>query len=822
MDGIGREFRHAARRLMRSPTFTLAAVLTLALAIGANASIFAVVQRVVLNPLPYPDSDRLIALDYGMPARNLPSGMSTMTWQLYHQLADEARTLDGVAVYNTGRVTLTGNGEPERIQVSHATPSLSKVLRATPALGRWFTDQEGVPGSAPVVVLSNGLWVRRFGSDRGVLGRSVTLDGVPTTIVGVMPAAFAFPVTPRIDVWMAAQSTRATASFLFQVAGVARLREAVTIANARAELTGLIADLARVSPNQRGIVSTATPLQDSIVGRVAGTLWILLASVALVLLIACANVANLFLVRSEARQREIAVRRALGAGRRGIAEYFLAESTLLGLAGGVMGLALAWGAVQLLVTLGPANLPRLGEVRLDGVVLAFTLALSLLTAVMFGAIPLLRVSPLAVSLHENGRGNTASRGRYRSRHVLMAGQVALALVLLVFSGLMVRSFQKLRALDPGFDATSALTFSIGLPHSDYPTRRASVAAHQAVLDRLSTLPGVTAVSASTCLPLAGWCFGNGLLVEGHADDPFTARPFVAFRAVAAGYFQTMGMRLVRGRGLDRGDVERKEPNIVVNKAFADIFFPRADPIGQRVKSSTLPTSSLPAPDWLTIVGVVSTTPANALGEPAPVAQLYMPMSIAGGPEIPVPALIGPDVAVMNFVVRSATPPSDLVAPVTNAVRESDANLALAQVRTLQSILDSAAEQMAFTMVLIAIAAFVALTLGVIGIYGAMSYIVSQRTGEIGVRLALGAEPGTIVGTIVRQGGLVALAGITVGLAAAWAGSRLIASLLYGVSPRDPGIFATTTIFLLGIALLACWLPARRAARLSPLEALRTD
>jgi predicted permease len=822
MDSIGREIRHATRRLIHSPTFTLAAVSTLALAIGANAAIFAVVQRVILNPLPYPDSDRLIALDYGIPARNVSSGLTAMSWQLYHQLADHARTLDGVAVYNTAQVTLTGNGDPERIQVARATPSLATVLRVQPARGRWFSDQEGQLGASPVAVLSHGLWVRRYRSDPVVLGQPVTIDGVPTTIVGVMPASFAFPATPRTDVWMAAQSSRAGASFLFQVSGVARLRDGAMIPNVRAELTGLIADLGRAAPNQRGIVSTALPLQDSIVGRVAGTLWVLLGSVALVLLVACANVANLVLVRSEARQREIAVRRALGAGRRGVAGYFLAEGTLLAITGGLLGLAVAWGAVRLLVAWGPTNLPRLAEVRVDGVVLLFTVAVSLVAGVMFGVIPLLRVGPLTASLHEQGRGNTATRGRFHARHVLMGGQIALALVLLVASGLMVRSFQNLRALDPGFDPSAALTFSIGLPTEEYPTRRDGVAVHHAILDRLSTLPGVTAVSASTCLPLSGNCFGNGLAVESRPGEPFTARPFVFFRAVAGGYLEAMGVRLLSGRSLDRGDVERGEPNIVVNKAFADAYFPNADPIGQRVKSSTPPTLSIRGPDWLTIVGVVANTPTNALAEPTPVPQLYMPMSIAGGPEIPAQVLIGPSVAVMSFVVRSATPPSDLVATVTHAVREIDANLALAQVRTLQGLVDSASEQMAFTMVLIAIAAIVALMLGVIGIYGVMSYIVSQRTGEIGVRLALGAAPGSIAGMIVRQGGLVALAGATVGLVGAWAGGRLIASLLYGVSPRDMSIFISTTVLLLSVTLLACWLPARRAARLSPIEALRTD
>jgi putative ABC transport system permease protein len=819
MDVMAREIRHAGRRLARSPAFTLAAVLTLALAIGANASIFAVVQRVVLNPLPFGDSNRLIALDYGVPGRNLPSGINFMTWQLYYQFVDHARTLDGVAVYDTSEVTLTGAGNPERVRVSHGTPSLLSVLRVQPALGRWFTEKEGVPGSQ-VAVLSHGLWVRRYGRDPGILGQSVTLNGVPAKVIGVMPTSFAFP-DPLIDVWMAAQSTRATASFLFIVSGVARLRDGATIANARAELTGLIADLSRVSPNQSGLVSTAMPLQDAIVGNVAGALWILLASVGLVLLVACANVANLFLVRSEARQREVAVRRPLGAGRGGIAAYFLAESALLSIAGGAVGLVLAWGAVQLLVVFGPTNLPRLEEVRLDGVVLAFTVGLSLVTGMGFGAIPLLRIAPLPLSLHEHGRGNTASRGRYRARHWLMAGQVALALVLVVSSGLMVRSFQKLRAVDPGFNATSALTFRIGLPNHEYSTRRAAVAAHHAILDRLSIVPGVTAVSASTCLPLAGTCFGNSVVVEGRVVDKNTFTPLAWFRAVAGGYFQAIGIRLLRGRLIDRGDVERNEPNVVVNHAFVDAAFPNQDPIGQRVKSSTPPTSSLGAPPWLTIVGVVSNTSTTALAEATPASQLYMPMSMAGGPDIPAETLLGPDVSSISYVVRSATPPSALVAAVRSAIADIDPNLAMAQVRTLQEILDRASEQMGFTMVLLAIAATVALLLGVVGIYGVMSYVVSQRTGEIGVRLALGAEPASVAGMIVRQGGFVALAGRAAGHVTAVASSRLIASLLYGVSPRDPGVFAIATLTLLAVALLA-WLPARRAARLSPVEALRTE
>jgi putative ABC transport system permease protein len=830
MDGIAQEIRQAARRLVRTPVFTLAAVLTLALAIGANVSIFAVVQRVVLNSLPYPDSDRLIELDHRVPRMATPS-FAAMPLGLYYQYVDRARTLDAVAAYWGDELTLTGDGEPERIRVVRATTSLASVLRVRPAQGRWFTEKESAPGAPRVAVLSHGLWMRRYGGDPGILGRSLTLSGVRTEVVGVMPASYAFP-DPRVGAWIADQVSRTTGFGLFTHIAVARLRDGATVADARTEMNGLIADLPQTYPSsplavslaEEKMRSMAVTLKEATVGSVARALWILFASVGVVLLVACANVANLFLVRSDARQREVAVRRALGAGRLGIARYFLTESVLLSIAGGVIGLTLASGAIRLLVAFGPATLPRLREIRLDGVALAFTVTLSLLAGLTFGAIPVLRGAPLAASLHESGRGSTASRGRHRARHLLMAGQIALALMLLVSSGLMVRSFQKLRAMDPGFDAASALTFRVGLPDREYPSRGAAVAAHHAMLDRLSTLPGVTAVSASTCLPLGGLCFGNTLRVEGRPLRQDEPRPVVTFRAVAGGYVEAMGMRLLRGRGINRGDVERNEHNVVVDQGLVDAFFPNRDPIGQRVASNRPPSQTGQPPNlpWLTIVGVVSNTPLAALPEANPMPTLYMPMSIAGGPDIPATALVGPNVAAMSYVVRSATPPLDLLPSVRRAIDAVDASLAVADVRTLQDTLDRASAQMAFTMVLLAIAAGVALMLGVIGIYSVMSYIVSLRTGEIGVRLALGAEPGSVARMIVRQGGVVVIAGLTVGLAAAFAGSRLIESLLYDVSPRDPGTFAATTLTLMGVALLACWLPARRAARLSPLEALRTE
>jgi predicted permease len=823
MNGLGREIRQAARRLRRAPSFTLTAMMTLALAIGANAAIFAVVQRVVLNPLPYPDSDRLIVLDHGARGLNMAAGIPVAPG-LYYQYADRARTLESVALYRTEELTLTGIGDPARIHASRVTTSLASVLRVSPVRGRWFSEAEGAPGAAPVALLSHGFWMRRYGGDPGIVGQAVRLDGVATEIVGVMPPSYAFP-DPYVDVWRPEQIKRPMAFGIFGYFGVARLREGVTLAAARTDLDAAIADLPRVYPDYAAgvgynlhLTSSAITLKESIVGRVARALWILLASVGLVLLVACANVANLFLIRSEARQREVAVRLALGAGGRGIARYFLTESLLLSIAGGALGLALAWGAVRLLVDFGPANLPRLTEVRLDGASLAFTGALALVVALLFGAIPLLRGGALAVSLHEGGRGNTASRGRHRARRLLMAGQISLALVLLVSSGLMVRSFQKLRAIDPGFNASSALTFRLGLPSREYPDRRTGVAAHHAVIDQLSALPGVTAVSASTCLPLTeeGLCYGNALFVQGRPLPAGSLPPMVAFRAVAGGYVETMGIRLLRGRAIERDDVERGEPIVVISEALANVYFPNEDAIGRRVASSS------PHPVWMTIVGIVANTPMAALAEANSTPVLYLPMSITSGPGIPDSALLGPDMTEMSYVVRSATPPAALAPSVRRAVSAVNTNLAVVQVRTLQDIMDAASAQMAFTMVLLAIAASVALMLGAIGIYGAMSYIVSQRTAEIGVRLALGAEPGSVARMVVLQGGLVALVGLVVGLAAALASGTLIESLLYDVSAHDPIVFTGTSFALLLVSVFACWLPARRAARMNPVTALRAD
>jgi putative ABC transport system permease protein len=822
-----RELVFAARRLRRSPAFTAASVLTLALAIGANAAIFAVVEHVVLNPLPYPASDRLIEVDHGSQRLNVPDGFG-ITSGLYFQYSERSHTLQDIAIYQPDHITMTGEGDPERLRLVRATPSLLWVLRVQPALGRWLNEAEGQPGAEPVAILSHRLWTRRYGRDPNVLGRSVLLDGIPTRIVGVMPGSFAFP-DENVDLWIPAQVTRTMGFGLWSYQCVARLREGVTITDVRRELPALIADVPRAFPGDAGaagnvdtrLIAVVTPLKERIVGGVERALWILLAAAGLVLLIACANVANLFLVRSDVRQREIAIRRALGAGRLGITRFVLAESVLLSAAGGLCGAAIAWGAVALLVRFGPATLPRLNEIRIDGVAVAYAATLTALTGLVFGMLPVYRRGSTAAALQEAGRMSTAGRSRAGVRQLLMGAQVALSLVLIIAAGLMVRTFQNLRAVDPGFEPASALTFSIGLSDREYPHREQAVAVHQRILDALAGLPGVRSASASTCLPLAGGCYGNTVRVRGRVLPPGAVPPVALFRAVAAEYFETMGMRIVRGRGLNRQDVERHRPIVVVDQAFVDEFFPNENPLGKYIASNRPPErpGEQPVLEWLEIVGVTSRTPLFTLVDSRSFPQLYMPMSIAS-PETTTPSLAGPNLAVMHYVVRSAAPIAGLLPSVRRAVSTVDAGLALAQVRSLQSILDEASAQTAFTMALLAVAAMVALSLGVVGIYGMTSYLVTQRTPEIGVRVALGAEPHSVARMIVKQGGAVALAGIAVGLAAAFLGSRLIESLLYGIDARDPAVFIVAAIGLFGVALMACWLPARRAAHLDPIAALR--
>ena len=703
LESIWTETVFAARRLARAPAFTMTAVITLALAIAANVSIFAVIDRVILNPLPYPESGQLVELDHGAERLNVPNGFGLATG-LYFHYAERSRAIESLAIYRSDDATLSGDGDPERIQVGRTTSSLASVLGVQPTLGRWFSADDDVPGAAPVAVLSHGLWNRRYAADPAVLGRLVVLNGTPTQVIGILPSSFGFLDARAIafrtagnDIWIPARITRSMGFGTFGWAGVARLRDGVAVAEARKELTALVPDLIQAFPGdpyalgnvEANLIVIIRTLHDALVGGVTRALWTLLAAAGLVLLVACTNIANLFLVRTDVRLQEISIRRALGAGRAGIVRYFMAESVLLATAGGLAGISLAAAAVGLLVRFGPSTLPRLTEIRLSGAAVAYTLVLSAIAAVAFGLIAISRGQGRLTSTPGTSRGNTITRSRHRTRRLLMGGQVATALLLLVAAGLMVRSFQRLRALDPGFNPTAALTFSIGLPDREYVNRDAAVTAHRAILDRLSTLPGVTAVSASTCLPLTGGCYGNTVVMRGRERPEGTLPPPALFRAIADGYFEAMGMRLVQGRGINRDDIDRRRPVIVIDETLAERFFPGENPIGQHIASNRAPERPDQPPDltWLEIIGVVVKTPVFGLVDSNPRPQFYMPMSIAGGPHVPYSALIGPDISVMSYVVRSTIAPTTLLGPVRRAVDTVDPNLAIAEVRTLQDTLE---------------------------------------------------------------------------------------------------------------------------------------
>jgi putative ABC transport system permease protein len=837
MRSYARELRQALNRLARTPTFAIAATLTLALAVGANATIFALLHRVVLNPLPYPDSDRLLEVDHASTVLNVPNGIG-MTSGLFYQYS-RARTIERLAIYRGGAATMVAGGQPDRVQTVRATAGLQPVLGVPPRIGRWFTEAESAPGGPEVAVISYGLWVRRFGGDPGVVNRVVRLDGIATQVIGVMPATFAFP-NPETEAWMPARISPAMGFGLpYGYQGVGRLRASATVEGARAELDNLIADLPRVYPDDAAVIantrgglrSVAVTLKQATIGSAPRALWVLLGAMTLLLLLACANIANLMLVRADARGREVAVRRALGARVGDLARLFVSESSLLAAASAAAGLFLAWTALRALVAVGPAMLPRLHEVQLDGTIAAFTIVLSVVTAMVLGGVPAWRAVVSDVDRLDSGRGYTASRRQQRTRQLLMAGQIALALILLVSGGLMLRSYERLRARPLGFDPSSALTFRVGLPERDYPTRAAVAVAHRAILDRLAREPGVQAVSASTGVPLSDSCFGNSILVRGESLADRRLIPIGRLCAVSEDYVRSMRMQLLQGRNLQRDDVERGRTNVLVNQAFVDSVLHGEEPIGRQFRSNAPPAASARrvdgalewegAPPWLTIVGVVANTPFMTLTE-TPAAIVYMPMSIAGGPDIPNVAMLGPSIGAMTYVVRSTIDAGALAPSVQRAVQSVDRSLAVARPQTLQAIVDAGSAQMAFTMALLLIAGAVALAIGVIGIYGVVAYAVSERRREIGVRLALGAAPRDVVAMIVRHGAAVTVVGAIAGLIGAAATSRVLASLLFDVSPRDPAVFAAVTGALVVVGVIACWLPARSAASISPSEALRAD
>jgi predicted permease len=814
------QIRYVARKLLRSPGFTTVSVLTLAVGIGANTAIFSVVNGVLLRPLPYPNAEELVGLWHSAPGIGFPEfNQSETTYTLYKELN---RTFVDIALVDGRTFNLTDGGDPIRVSSASITSSLFRVLAVGPVRGRAFNEEDDQLGAPLVVMLSDELWRGRFGSDPNILGRTLDLNGRTYEVTGIMPPGFAYP-DEETQLWIPHRIDPADLGEVsFSYDAIGRLNPGVTLDQAAADLNRMLVQLPERYPGdltaglmeQAQLAAHVNPMHEDVVGDIQQVLWILLGTVSFVLLIACANVANLFLVRAEARQKEVAVRTALGAGRGDLVRYFLTESILLALVGGIVGVGLAYAGIQGLIALGPENIPRLDQVGLHGTVLAFTGVISVAAGLLFGAVPILRyTSPnLVTSLKEGGRGGSSGRETHRARNLLVISQVALALVLLVGSGLMARSFWALRDVDPGFDTEGILTLRLSLPAAEYPDAQSAAAFYQQLLQNIRALPGVQAAGANTNLPMTDGQNNSGLLLEDFPLQQDEMPPIIRVNFTATGYFEALGIPLREGRTFERRDHEERSGAVVVSAGFAERFWPGQSALGKRVAPGLGDGGDT---RWYTIVGVVGDVRDDGMAGNAPEMAYYPTVALPGGDG-------GWIRRTMSLAIRASVEPTSLTASVRQAVWALNPRLPLANIETTGDIVSGSMARTAFTMLLLGIAAGVALLLGTVGIYGVISYIVSQRTREIGVRMALGAKQGDVSRMVVRQGVVISSAGVAVGLMAAFGLTRLMAALLFGVSATDPVTFAGVAALLFGVSALASYVPARRAAGVNPVEALHYE
>jgi predicted permease len=804
IEGAWRDLRQAMHVLYRRPGFTAIAALTLALGIGATTAIFSVVYGVLLKPLPFEEPERLVGLYHRGPGVNVPvmnQGPAT-----YFTYIDNQRAFEAIGAWARDEVSITGRGEPERVKALAVTNGTLPLLGIRPILGRLFHAEDDKRGSPVCVILTYAYWQRRFGA-HDVLGQSIEIDGELAEIVGVLPASFRFlRADPAVLLPLRLERARATGvSFGFQA--LARLKPGVDLSAANADVARMIPLVNRIpgyaalrlEPNVR-------PLSQDLIGNTARILWILLGTVGIVLLIACVNVANLFLVRAEGRQQELAIRAALGAGRGRIARELLAESLLLGLAGGVAGLLFALACISLLRRLAPATLPRLEEIGIDPAVLLFALAISLLTGLLFGCIPILKPgTPALAALKEGGRSASDAPAPQRTRNTLVIAEVAMALVLLILSGLMVRTFVAMQQVEPGFArAGEVQTFRIEVPETLAASAERMARLHEEIAQRLRQTPGVVSVGLASSITMDGEDNGNPLRME-HVDVPEgRIPPLRRFKSVAPGYFETMGNRLIAGRAITWTDIYQERRVVVISETLAREYWKNpADALGKRVRAYR--------PTWYEIVGVSGNERDDGLSRP-PAAIVYWPLLN--------------DVYLrrnMAYAVRSArVGAAGFLRELQQAVWSVNSTLPMANVLTLDEIQADSMAQTSFAMVMLAIAASVALLLGLAGIYGVIAYIAAQRTREIGIRIALGAQARDVRLLFLRHGLVLTGAGIAIGLLASLAVTRVLSAFLFGVGPVDPVTYAAVPVGLAAAALMAAWLPARHASRLDPIAALRAD
>jgi len=813
------DFRFALRQLLKNPGFTAVAVLTLALGIGANTAIFSVVNAVLLKALPFRQPDNLVMLWTDNPALGLgfselpPAPVDLPEWR------QQAKSFDQIAAMRPRPADLAGHGDPERVGGVQITANFHAMLGVTPEQGRGFTAEEERPGSDRVAIISHGLWQRKFGAESDVIGRFITVNQERREIVGIMPPGFHFPrgsempaaygLMKGTDVWLpfaedAAYWQRDNAR---EFIALGRIKDGISLGQAQSEMNVIALRQATESPlNHEGWTIHLRPLARQVAGKTSTLLWVLLGAVGFVLLIACANLANLLLSRSTARQKEIAVRAALGAGRGRIVRQLLTENLLLSAFGGVLGLALGSIGIQAILALAPPNIARLDETALDGRVFLFTALVSLASGVLFGLAPAWRASRVDLSRVLNAAGRSGSAGgRQRAHGLLVISEVALAVVLLTGAGLLLRSFTRLQAVDLGFQPQRVAAFDIGLHGGRYDSGERQRQFYREAVERLGKLPGMRSAAAISSLPLGGPEQAQMLYVEGQplptAENSLNAET----RVVTPGYFETMGVALLRGRDFTWQDTANQPLVCVVNESTVRDFFGGTDAVGRRIKLGGTDDSS----PWLTVVGAVrdvrSSTP-----ETKPRPQVYRPLEQATQNE-------------MTVVVRAGTMPDNILEGVIRAeMKAMDAFLPLANFRAMERLVSDAMARPRFSSLLLGLFAVTALALTAVGLYGVVAYAATQRTREIGIRMALGATTRSVLGLILRQGMTPAVVGLALGLVGSLALMRLLASQLYEVKAADPVTFIGVAVFLLSVAWLACWLPARRAARVDPMVALRNE
>ena len=814
--------RFILRRLLKNPGFTTVTLLTLTLGIGANTAIFGVINGILLKPLPFGDSDRLASVRLSAPGINIPD--MELAPSLYFLAREESRELEHPTLWTGDTVSITGLGEPEEVECIDTTFDLLGALQVTPMLGRPFVEADGQPNSPDTVVLSHGYWMRKFGGDRNVIGKRIMADSKPREIVGVLPESFRFlNRNPQMLVPMQFDRGKVfVGNFSFD--GIARLKPGASWQQANADVARLIPMMQQKFPMPPGFSAgmfdaarfapVVKPLKDRVVGNISSMLWVLMGTIGMVLFIAGANVANLLLVRAEGRQHELTIRAALGASRGSLARDLLTESVLLGLAGGALGLGLAYLALRWLVHIAPAGLPRLSEISIDPAVFVFTLLVSLVAGASFGLIPVFKYAGprgIGTGLREGGRGSSAGRERHRARSILVVVQVALALVLLIGAGLMIRTFRSLAQIDPGFkNPETVLTMRVGVPTQHIPKPERVVELYREMLRKIGEIPGVDSVSLGAVI-MDGQRSGDPIFAEDHDYKEGELPPIRRYKYAGPGLFSTLGTPLIAGRDFNWIETVRQAPVVVLTGNLArELWGAPSQAIGKRVRER-------PGGVWREVVGVVGDGRDDGMTEPAP-KGVYLPLLVA--------KLWGNDVNVHrnpSFAIRSRrTGSQSFSMEVQQAIWGVDPTLTISQVRTLRQIEDESLARTSFTLVMLAIAGAMALVLGVIGIYGVISYSVSQRTREIGIRTALGATSGSLQSMFVQHALLLASIGVAIGLSAAYAMTGLMKTMLYEISPRDPLTFGLVPLVLIAAALIASFLPARRATLVAPVEALRTD